>query len=159
MKRTLILMRHGESPAPSPGEADHQRPLSSRGFAAAVGIGRRLKSDGLAPGVVVSSDATRTRQTWVALEQAFVSDLEPTFCRDLYGGDLLALRAAADNWSDEQSTALALGHNPGWSVAVSELSGGWARLMPGNAAVLSGSGETWARALRQPWELVALLRD
>jgi phosphohistidine phosphatase len=159
MKRTLILMRHGESPAPRPGEGDHQRPLTARGYAAVVDVGRQLKSGGLLPDVVASSDAARTRQTWEALDRTLGTELGATFHRDLYGGDLLALRDVAGSWSDRATIALALGHNPGWSAAVSELCGGWSRLMPGCAAVLDGQGATWREALQSPWELITLLSD
>src|SRR5690606_13880745 len=59
----LIVLRHAESAWPAD-TADHDRPLDARGRSDARVVGQRLRALGWTPGVVLSSDARRARETW-----------------------------------------------------------------------------------------------
>ncbi len=59
----LILVRHAKSAWDDPGLADFDRPLATRGIAAAAWIGATLSSHGWLPGRIVCSTARRTRET------------------------------------------------------------------------------------------------
>ena len=158
MQRRLILMRHAKSSWDTPGLSDHDRPLNERGLRDAPQMGDELAARGWVPGLVASSTSERTMQTWEGIRGPLDLDLEPLWSGDLYLAGLSALRKHSAGWDDRIATALALGHNPGWSDAASALAGRPIDMTTANCALLQGAGKTWMEALSGRWQLVALLR-
>ena len=156
--RRLVLLRHAESEADA-GQGDHARTLHERGRRDAALIGRRLRELGFVPGIVVSSDATRTRQTWEHLRATLGGTPTVTFTRALYLMGIDEIRAVLCEQPPEVDTVMLIGHNPGWEDAVYALCGVRARMMPCAAALLSITADTWADAAAgSDWELDELLR-
>jgi len=157
MKRRLILMRHAKSSWAQSGQPDKQRPLNARGRKDAPRMAEELVARGWEPDAVVCSGARRTRETW-SLMEALLGEPRAEFEDALYLAGLREIRASADGWDDGSECVMVLGHNPGWSDAASHLSGDSVEMTTANCALLIGDGDTWAEALRSPWELSALLR-
>jgi phosphohistidine phosphatase len=63
----LYLVRHADA---TPGDPDELRPLSDEGREQARELGERLREDGVAPDVVLTSPLLRARQTGEALARA-----------------------------------------------------------------------------------------
>lgn len=107
MTRRLILMRHAKSSWDDPRLEDHARSLNGRGKVSARVLGDWLRDRNYLPDQVLSSSATRTRETFSGLK--IVCDA--AFTDRLYhaGPDqmLQVLRGA------DRRTVLMLGHNPG----------------------------------------------
>jgi phosphohistidine phosphatase len=157
--RRLVVLRHGDSEADTDGIGDHARPLSERGLREAARIGARLRELQWVPQVVISSDATRTRETWARLQQALGGAPAVSFTRELYLMGIDEIRAALRELAPAVDTAMVLGHNPGWEDAVHGLSGVRARMATCNAALLHVDAETWEdAAARRDWALEELLR-
>jgi phosphohistidine phosphatase len=121
--RTLVLMRHAKAEAP--GELpDIERPLTERGRADAGAIGSWLAAEGLRPGLVICSPATRTRQTWqgvaigLAAAEPNGGSPEVHYEQKLYDGGRSELVDLVRAVSDDLTTVLVVGHNP----TVSEVS-------------------------------------
>ncbi len=158
MKRRLIIMRHAKSAWNTGAHGDHERPLNNRGRRDAPHLGRLIESRGYVPRVVVSSDATRTRETWHGLMEAMPETLEPRFTPDLYLSGLAAIRAEIEKIPDGVESLLLLGHNPGFSLAASWLTGDEIELKTAFAAVLETEGARWTETLKMGrWTLVDLL--
>jgi len=158
MKRRLIIMRHAKSAWNTAAQSDHQRPLNTRGRRDAPHLGHLIAVRGYVPAMVISSDATRTRETWEGLTASMPDHLEPRFTEALYLSGLRAIRAELETVPDDVSSLLLLGHNPGFSLAASWLSGEDIELKTAFAAVLEAEGETWDETLRLGhWTLAALL--
>ncbi|RYE77115.1 MAG: histidine phosphatase family protein [Myxococcales bacterium] len=108
--RSLIVMRHAKA-EPFAAE-DELRKLTPVGAAAAAGAGEWLRARGLVPDHAWVSAATRTRETWAAVEGQLASGIEPQVDPSLYGAgpeslvDLLGLTPA------EAMTTIVVGHNP-----------------------------------------------
>ncbi|MFU8836030.1 MAG: SixA phosphatase family protein [Roseovarius sp.] len=106
MKR-LILMRHAKSDWDDPTLPDHARPLNRRGRRSAKALGAWLRTEGLVPGEILCSTATRTQETCARLKLP----LAPRLLDSLYMAGpqdmLAALRTA------HADTVLMIGHNPG----------------------------------------------
>ena len=105
--RRLIVMRHAKSDWSQPGQSDHARPLNARGQRSAEALGRWLKASGTTPELTLSSDATRTRQTFAGLLLA----TPVKWHARLY-------HAEAETYWDAlcdvlPDTVMLLGHNPG----------------------------------------------
>ncbi len=159
MQRRLVLMRHAKSAWNTAAGSDHARPLSNRGRRDAPRMAAWLLDAGWRPDAVVSSDATRTRQTWEHMAPVFDEPLPPVHFHDtLYHASLDALRRVGFHWPARWGTVLALGHNPGWENAVAELSGASDYMPTASCALLVGEGDTWWEALEGRWTLEQLVR-
>ena len=119
MTLKLLLIRHAKSSWGDPSMSDRQRPLNDRGQAAAPRIGRWIKAQDAVPDLVVSSDATRTRQTMSLLmsewDSPVVTKLEPR----LYLADPSTLLAVLR--AQTAKTVAFIGHNPGIAMFASEM--------------------------------------
>lgn len=119
MTLRLLLIRHAKSSWGDPSTSDRQRPLNDRGQAAAPRIGRWIKAQDAVPDLVVSSDATRTRQTMSLLtsewDSPVVTKLEPR----LYLADPSTLLTVLQ--AQTAKTIALIGHNPGIAVFASEM--------------------------------------
>jgi len=161
MQRRLILMRHAKSAWDTDADSDHDRPLSKRGKRDAGRIARELQRLGWLPERVYTSSARRARRTWKRMAKALdgeAAEIEVTPVDALYMADLDDIRDEAAGWPPEARTVLVLGHNPGWEEALHALTGGDDAMTTGNAALLVGSGHSWAEALEGAWRQLALLR-
>jgi len=157
MQRLLMLMRHAKSSWASPGLADHARPLNKRGRRDAPRVGKRLAKDGWVPDRVVSSDSSRTRETWERMQKYF-PEARVRFTRALYAGGPAELRTEVARVSADVGTVLVLGHNPGWEEAVRVLSGQDVQIATANVVLLQGEGATWGEALRGAWSVAGVVR-
>jgi phosphohistidine phosphatase SixA len=151
-KRQLILLRHAKSSWSDRSLKDHERPLSKRGRQAAADIANKLEQQGWSPGLILCSDAVRTRET-LDIMQAHASDLREAAVRFL--GSFYSI-AAMDGQtaqhlqesilkysSDDVTTVMCMGHNRGWEEAASLLSGVSVELKTANAALLEAPGSSW----------------
>lgn len=121
--KTLLLLRHAKSSWDEPQLADHERPLNKRGQRDAPRIGRLLRQEQLLPDLIISSTAARAVATAEAVADASGYGEQMIVTHALYqaGPDdfLEVLRALPDNC---QSVML-VGHNPGMSELLEELTG------------------------------------
>lgn len=108
MSRLLILMRHAKSSWDDPTLNDHDRPLNKRGRRSASAMGAWLQQNGWTPDEVISSTATRTRETW---ERTGLTAESIRFYSALYlAGPDRMLRHLSEA---SGKAVLMLGHNPG----------------------------------------------
>ncbi|MEM9463183.1 MAG: histidine phosphatase family protein [Myxococcota bacterium] len=157
--RRLIILRHAKSDWNAGASTDHARPLNGRGRKAAPRVGQHLRELGWVPQVVHSSDATRTRQTWERMHPELGGEPEVTFSRTLYLAGEPEIRAVVASLAASVSTAMLIGHNPGWEDAVTELSGVRVSMTTCNAALLTLTAPTWADAAkRSGWTLEQMVR-
>lgn len=108
--RTLLILRHA-SAANEPGMADEDRPLTPIGRKEATQAGRGLAA--LRPEYVLCSPAVRTRQTWQQVSAELAEQPKVGFAADLYLATVETLRELIWQTSDDVSTLLVIGHNPG----------------------------------------------
>lgn len=124
--KTLILMRHGKAEYPQSGQRDHQRPLAPRGQSNA-----RAQAHHWVPSPgdhLLVSDAMRTRQTtealletWHRLGHPHLPELHITPQGYLASAEMwLDLAAMVP---DDCQVLWIVGHNPGISDLVFELTG------------------------------------
>ncbi len=158
MSKRIIIMRHAKSSWTSGATTDHQRPLNKRGRRAAPRIAARLRDLGWIPDLVIASDSERTRETWQRMQAEFPQPIAEHFSSDFYHGGLDAIASACTTLTEDTSTLLVLGHNPGWEYAVADLGGQWVRMTTANAALLESDLDDWAETMDANWTLVDVLR-
>lgn len=156
MKR-LILMRHAKSAWDTDAADDHSRPLSRRGRKDAPRVGAHLIRIDWTPDHVLSSDSVRTRQTWAGLSR-HLSGPTPRFTRVLYHAGLSGILPMLFEVPASAETVLMLGHNPGWSDAVSDLTGRDVELKTGCAALMTSAAASWSDAALSEWTLHDIVR-
>lgn len=118
--RTLILMRHAKAEAAAASGDDFDRALTRSGRADAALMGRVLAGEGLDPGLVLVSDARRTRQTWEEASAAFPNAAVRRE-RRLYNAPAGAIRDLVETHMEAADAIMVVGHNPGLPVYMLEL--------------------------------------
>ena len=108
----LILMRHAKTERAAASGLDRDRALTERGREDALLMGRTLFEKGLRPDLALISTATRTRQTWDLLQEAF-GDVEVRLESALYNASSDTLRRHVEAAEEEAGCLLVLAHNPG----------------------------------------------
>lgn len=127
--KTLLLLRHAKSDWQSAAGTDFDRPLATRGRAAAPLMGRHMAAQGLTPDVVLCSSALRTRETWERVAGELPGAPEVRFERTLYGGSPHDVVEVIRAGGGDAETVLVVGHHPG---------------IDGAALMLAGTGDTRA---------------
>jgi phosphohistidine phosphatase len=158
--RRLILMRHAKSDWHSGAESDHERPLNDRGRRDAPRMAQELVELGWTPQRVISSDSTRTRETWELMRPVLGPAIPVQFMADLYHSGSAALRQAMGELTSDIRSVLALGHNPGWEESVAWLSGEPTVMPTAACALLTMCADEWSQTVAEPrlWRLEQVLR-
>lgn len=115
----LLVLRHAKSSWDDAALADHDRPLSARGVAAAEALRAYFQERELAPDLALCSTARRTQETLAALRLAAAAQLE----RGLYHASEGALITRLRELDDARARVLLVGHNPGLEALVRALTG------------------------------------
>lgn len=108
----LILMRHAKTERAAASGRDSDRALTERGHADAALMGRVLAERGLRPDLALVSTATRTRQTWDHLHEAF-GDVEVQADPALYNASAEGIRRFVEDAEERAGCLLVMAHNPG----------------------------------------------
>jgi phosphohistidine phosphatase len=143
--KTLLILRHAKTQSDAPA-GDRARELTERGHRNAAAMGAYIHNLSGIPDAIITSDATRARQTAeiVALAVDFTAPLtvEPR----LYAADPDTLLAAVRRIPDEVQTAIIVGHNPGFEELAAALAGNpehEVHLPTSGLAVLEFDVERW----------------
>src|SRR5829696_6696370 len=112
MKR-LFLLRHAKSSWDDSSLSDFERPLNRRGRTAAPFMGELIASRKIRPDIIVSSPATRARQTAELFKEAAALKCPLRFEKQIYDANLADLRTVVSKLEEEFSSALLVGHQPG----------------------------------------------
>ena len=142
--KTLYVLRHAKSSWEHPELSDFQRPLNPRGEKAAPRIGAEMAARGYLPELVLSSPAARAKATTrLTLESARI-DPEVRFEKDIYGAGPNTLLYLVSEVPDEVGSVMIVGHNPGFEMLVSGLTGASRRMPTAALAVIEFDVDEWA---------------
>lgn len=121
--KTLLLLRHGKSDWDADYAEDHDRPLATRGRAAASLMGRFLSESHQVPDRVVSSSALRASMSVRLAAEAggWSCPLETT--EELYGSTPEGVLTVIRGCDDSRVRFLLAGHEPAWSELAGMLIG------------------------------------
>ena len=108
----LILMRHAKTERAAESGIDRDRALTPRGLDDAALMGRILKDKGLRPDLALVSSATRTRQSWDAVQEA-LGDVEVRIEPRLYDASSATIRRLIEDAEEQAGCLLVMAHNPG----------------------------------------------
>ena len=145
MTLRLIVMRHGEAEDAHP-KGDRSRALTDRGQVQARYVTGELMSHRWAPELVIASDALRARQTAECIVAKLGGTVPLELAPDFYltGFERMSHRIAA---VEGARCVVVVGHNPGWSDALYQMTGKVLALATADAAVLEASADAWTDAI------------
>lgn len=152
--KTLLLARHAKSDWGMPGLSDHDRPLNPHGRRDAPEMAQRLVDEDVTLERIVSSSAVRARST--ADEHAAAFSLTVIEEPLLYGASAQAILAVAAALPDDVEVAMLVGHNPGMSAAVAELTGEYLALPTGAVAECAVDVGSWSELIEGSGRLLRL---
>lgn len=144
---TLYILRHGKAAPQAAGGSDFERALAPRGLEdaarAAAALKGRLPSH--APGAV--SAAQRTQETARVVGNVLGWE-GPDALLDGYLAPAAFWLAAVNGWPDGCDAGLLIGHNPGLSDLVSELTDAPVWLPTAGLAEVTFEVDRWAEVSR-----------
>jgi len=166
MSRSLYVLRHAKAEEAMEGRGDRARPLKRRGIRAARLIGRTLTRLAEAPELVLTSDALRARETAEVARDAGGWSAPLELCPAIYEAGASALLAQVQGVQADVARVLLVGHQPGLSQLIAELTGGEPDFPTAALARLDFELERWSeltpRSGRLAWlvtpEMIETLR-
>ncbi len=155
----LYILRHAKSSWDEDGLPDHERPLAPRGEKAAARIAEHVRSEGIAPELVLCSTALRARQTLAALLPVLPGDVEILVENELYGASLDGLIGRLREVDEAVGAVLVIGHNPTLHALALALTGRGDELdrFPTGALATVALTAPWAELGEGTGELEALV--
>jgi phosphohistidine phosphatase len=121
--KTLLLLRHAKSSWKEQGLSDHDRPLNKRGRRDAPRMGRLIEREKIHPDLIVTSTALRAHSTALAVADACRHHESIHELHDLYLAPPAVYIETAQCFADEWQRVLMVGHNPGISQFLWQLTG------------------------------------
>jgi len=124
-KKILYLVRHAEAAWMNSGQRDFDRPLNDCGKRDAAEMGRRLKTSGILPRMILSSPALRAAQTAeiIATKLGFpVNSI--SFAEKIYEAATTNLIEIVQSLEEHHSSAMLIGHNPAMTWLINHLAKG-----------------------------------
>jgi phosphohistidine phosphatase len=142
--KTLLILRHAKTQPDAP-RGDHARELIERGLRDARRMGEYIRAEIGVPDAIVTSDATRARQTAeiVAETTGAPSPILEPHIYDAGLGTLISVVRALPGTADR---VVIVGHNPGFEMladALSQEGGEPARLSTAGLALLEFDVDRW----------------
>jgi phosphohistidine phosphatase len=143
--KTLFILRHAKTQSDAPA-GDRARELTERGHRNAAVMGAYIHNLSGTPDAIITSDATRARQTAEIVAKVVGFQTPLTVEPRIYDADVNILLALVRSILDEVDTAIIVGHNPGFEELVAALAGNpehEVRLPTSGLAVLEFDVERW----------------
>lgn len=111
--KSLLLMRHAKSSWKDETLEDYERPLKKRGRKDAKRIAKVIKKNNLDPDLILSSSATRARETVEIVVETLEYNKRIVFSDELYMGEPHDFIDALMNLNNDYKTVMIVAHNPG----------------------------------------------
>ena len=119
--KTLFLLRHAKSSWKDKTLTDFERPLNSRGRKAAETMSAFFKQENVNPDLILSSCATRARQTVDILVRSARLRTDLRFDERIYEASVSRLLEVITQIEKSARSVLIVGHNPGLEELLSAL--------------------------------------
>lgn len=119
--KTLYVLRHGQAVREDQASSDYERLLTPRGEAEARQAAAHLRQRPEVPSLIVTSSASRARQTADVCLAALPPATQLVALDDLYLAEPASYLAALAAGADPHEAVLVVGHNPGLEALVSVL--------------------------------------
>jgi phosphohistidine phosphatase len=140
MPKTLVVVRHGHAVE---GEADFARRLSSRGVSEVNASAQQLADSGCKLDAVLTSSAARASETATLIADGCAFHGSVQQANELYLAEPRAILKRVCATDDAIDTLLLVGHNPGLSAFVEQMTGRICELHTAQVVHLKLNVEHW----------------
>jgi phosphohistidine phosphatase len=106
-------MRHGKSSWKDEDLPDHERPLKKRGRKDTKRIAKEILKHDLMPDLILSSTATRARETVEILTENLETQIRVQFVETLYMGEPQDFIEVLKDLNNDDNIVMIVAHNPG----------------------------------------------
>ena len=130
---TLILLRHAKSELPSVNQKDFDRQLNDRGKIDIIKVGVAFNLLGILPDCILCSSAVRTRETLDAYLKVSGHKTKIHYLDQLYHASASDILNTVNQYKDQYSCIMVVGHNFGISTLADKLSSTGAEQMSTSA--------------------------
>lgn len=151
-------MRHAKSSWAESDIADFDRPLNDRGLRNAPFMGRVMKENGYQPDVILSSPAERAKQTAILAKENAGIRGELRYDDRIYEASPQTLQHVLSELSDEFSSAMLVGHNPGVEGFIRFLTGTIEPMPTAALAVIELRINKWESVAASTGKLIKIIR-
>ncbi len=141
--KTLLLLRHAEAAWSTDSQRDFARPLNERGREAAALLGSLMHERRVQPDLILCSPAVRARQTAALIIEAAALKSKQIHDARIYEADTATLLEVLAQMQDTIREALLVGHNPGLSDLLTQLTGDDRHLPAAGLACISLDIKSW----------------
>jgi phosphohistidine phosphatase len=143
--KSLLVLRHAKSDWNDPELADRDRPLNKRGTRDAARMGRLLKEENLLPDLIITSTATRARETVQGLIGASGYAGAVVKKAVLYQAAPATYLRVLRDVKDDPQRVMVVGHNPGLEELVQCLTGSSTTMPTATLVKISLPLSTWPK--------------
>lgn len=153
--KTLYLIRHAKSSWANSVISDCNRPLNDRGKRDAPEMGNRLFKRGEIADLIVSSSAKRARKTAIKIAKAIKypkSDI--ALKENLYHANYREIINTINQLDNSFQSAYFIGHNPGMSIAASELTGTNINMVTTSVVKIEFETDEWSEVFDGTGDLI-----
>ncbi len=154
LMRQLILIRHAKSSWKDPHLSDYDRPLNKRGKRDVSFMAKLLAQKNIAPDILISSPAQRTKQTALEFvlklgykEEGIVWD------KNLYLASAFKILSIILNLDEKIKCAIIVGHNPGLTDIQNYLCKNEVDNIPTCGIVCMNTNKNWKNVGKKDFEL------
>jgi phosphohistidine phosphatase len=140
MTKTLVVVRHGHAVE---GEADFARRLSPRGVSEVNASAQQLSNSGCKFDAVLTSSAARASETAALIARGCDFQGSVQQVNDLYLAEPRTILKRVCATDDAVNTLLLVGHNPGLSAFVEQMTGQICELHTAQVVHLKLNVEHW----------------
>ncbi|MFW5714412.1 MAG: SixA phosphatase family protein [Brevefilum sp.] len=141
--KTLLLMRHAKSSWKDDSLADHERPLKKRGHKDTKQIAKEILKHDLIPQLILSSTATRARETVETLTEKLNYQGQVLFSDELYMGEPQDFIKTLKEMTEDEDIVMIVAHNPGLEAYLQIVDGEIESLPTGGLGYLLLALDDW----------------
>jgi phosphohistidine phosphatase len=156
--KALYLLRHAKSSWKDAGLQDFERPLNNRGREAAPLVGQFIRKGKLRVDVLLSSPATRARQTAALVKASAGLSAELLYDERIYEADAARLLEVIRQAAESADALMLVGHNPGMEELIELLTGEGQEMPTAALACISLDVEKWSKVRAGAGHLEWLVR-
>lgn len=142
--KNLLLLRHGKSSWDNPALKDFDRPLNERGVNDSKLIAKYALRKKVKPDLVLSSPATRARNTAELFVAAAAPKKTPAYDERIYEASVRRLLQVISGLDDSHKTIVLVGHNPGFEELCERLTGEACKVPTASLTCIGLSIDKWS---------------
>lgn len=141
--KKLFIVRHAQKAEEKSGVDDYERPLSEQGIEDAKLMSEKLASTGIVADLIVSSPATRTRQTSEIFAEALKYNKSIMYNEVLYMAYVNELIETITYTFDTVDTMVLVSHNPSLTALAITLVGFKEKIEAGGVMEVEFDCDSW----------------